>query len=169
MSLMKSLPMVARTKVLCRNTPGHWSVKDRTSCTENLHLGREDDIVKIMQVEGAKCIITWGPTGAKGQLKRAKMGLGWSTQAGWPSPLPASGWPPFSCTRRIFNPKTLEAPPFAGGEPFAPGGHPQARERGGRSPEGDQPPRRKHPQVEKEDTVGRVTMINGAMSSTLMG
>jgi hypothetical protein len=25
---------------------------------ENLHLGREDDIVKIMQVEGAKCIIT---------------------------------------------------------------------------------------------------------------
>jgi hypothetical protein len=28
----------------------------------------------------------------------------------------------------------------------------------------------KHPQVEKrEDTVGSVTMINGAMSSTLMG
>jgi hypothetical protein len=25
---------------------------------ENLHLGREDDIVKIMQMEGAKCIIT---------------------------------------------------------------------------------------------------------------
>jgi hypothetical protein len=57
-----------------------------------------------------------------------------------------------------------------GREPFAPGGHPQDRERGGRSPEGDQPPRRKHPQVEKkEDTVGRETMINGAMSSTLMG
>jgi hypothetical protein len=36
--------------------------------------------------------------------------------------------------------------------------------------EGDRPPRRKHPQVEKkEDTVGRVTMINSAMSSTLMG
>jgi hypothetical protein len=70
----------------------------------------------------------------------------------------------------IFNPKTLEAPPFTGREPFAPGGHPQARERGGRSPEGDQPPRRKHPQVEKkEDTVVRMTMINGAMSSTLMG
>jgi hypothetical protein len=50
--------------------------------------------------------------------------------------------------------------------PFAPGGHPQSRERG----EGDQPPRRKHPQVEKkEDTVGRVAMINGAMSSTLIG
>jgi hypothetical protein len=30
--------------------------------------------------------------------------------------------------------------------------------------------RRKHPLVEKkEDTVGCVTMINGAMSSTLMG
>jgi hypothetical protein len=29
---------------------------------------------------------------------------------------------------------------------------------------------RKHPQVEKkEDAVGRETMINGAMSSTLMG
>jgi hypothetical protein len=57
-----------------------------------------------------------------------------------------------------------------GGEPFAPGGHPQARERGGRSPEGDQPPRRKHPQVEKkEDTVGKETISNGAMSSTLMG
>jgi hypothetical protein len=57
-----------------------------------------------------------------------------------------------------------------GREPFLPGGHPQARERGGRSLEGDRPPRRKHPQVEKkEDSVGRVTMINGAMSSTLMG
>jgi predicted FMN-binding regulatory protein PaiB len=32
--------------------------KDRTSCTENLHLGREDDIVKMVQVDGAKCIIT---------------------------------------------------------------------------------------------------------------
>jgi hypothetical protein len=30
--------------------------KRRTSCTENLHLGHKDDIVKIMQVEGAKCI-----------------------------------------------------------------------------------------------------------------
>jgi hypothetical protein len=58
MSLMKSLPMVARTEVLRRNTPVDCSVKDRTSCAENLHLGREDDIVKITQVEGAKCIIT---------------------------------------------------------------------------------------------------------------
>jgi hypothetical protein len=53
---MKSLPMVVRTEVLRRNTPGDRSVKDRTSCTENLHLGPEDDFVKIMQVEGAKCI-----------------------------------------------------------------------------------------------------------------
>jgi hypothetical protein len=43
---------------------------------ENLHLGREDDIVKIMQVEGAKCKITRGPTGAKGRPNRAEMGLG---------------------------------------------------------------------------------------------
>jgi hypothetical protein len=56
------------------------------------------------------------------------------------------------------------------GESFAPEGHPQARERGGGSPEGDQPPRRKYPLVEKkEDTVRRETMINGAMISTLMG
>jgi hypothetical protein len=41
-----------------RNTPGDSSVKDRTSCADNLHLGCEDDIVKIMQVERAKCIIT---------------------------------------------------------------------------------------------------------------
>jgi hypothetical protein len=95
MSLIKSLPMVARTEVLRRNTPGDWSVKDRTSCTKNLHLGREDDIVKIMQAEGAKCIITWGPTGEKGWPNRAEMGLGRSAQAGRPSPLPASVRPPF--------------------------------------------------------------------------
>jgi hypothetical protein len=131
---MKSLPMVARTEVLRRNTPGDWSVKDRTSCTENLHLGREDDIVKIMQVEGAKCIITRGPTGAKGRPNRAEMGLGRSAQAGRLSPLCGSVRPPFPCTQRIFNPKTLEVPPFdREREPFASGGHPPARERGGRS------------------------------------
>jgi hypothetical protein len=47
-----------KDRSVTRNTPGDSSVKDRTSCGENLHLGREDDIVKIMQVEGAKCIIT---------------------------------------------------------------------------------------------------------------
>jgi hypothetical protein len=56
MSLMKSLPMVARTGVLQRNIPEDLSIKDRTSCKENLHLGCEDDIVKIVQVEGVKCI-----------------------------------------------------------------------------------------------------------------
>jgi hypothetical protein len=116
MSSMESLPMVARTEVLQGNTPGDWGVKDRTSCAENLHLGREDDIVKIMQVEGAKCIITWGPTGAKGRPNRAELVLGWSAQAGRPSPVPTSVRPPFPCTRRIFNPKTLEAPPFDGRE-----------------------------------------------------
>jgi hypothetical protein len=95
MSLIKSLPMMARTEVLRRNTPGDWSVKDRTSCAENLHLGREDDIVKIMQVEWAKCIITWGPTAAKGRSNRAEMGLDRSAQAGRPSPLRGSVRPPF--------------------------------------------------------------------------
>jgi hypothetical protein len=147
MSLMKSLPMVARTKVLRRNTPRDWSVKDRTSCAENLHLGREDDIVKIMQVEGAKCIITWGPTGAKGRPNRAELGLGRPAQ-----PSSGVGSAPFLFTRRIFNPKTMEALPFGRGEPFTPGGHPQSKERGGRSPEGDWPPRRKHPKVEKKET-----------------
>jgi hypothetical protein len=31
----------------------------------------------------------------------------------WPTP--GVGSPPFPCTRRIFNPKVLEVPPFAGG------------------------------------------------------
>jgi hypothetical protein len=115
MSLMKSLPMVARTEVLQRNIPGDWSVKDRTSCTENLHLRREDGIVKIVQMEGAKCIITWGPTWAKGRSSRAGMGLGRSARAGRSGPLPASVQPSFPCTWRIFNPKSLEAAPFEKG------------------------------------------------------
>jgi hypothetical protein len=147
MSLMKSLPMVARTKVLPRNIPEDWSVKDQTSCMENLYLGREDDIVKMVQMERAKCIISRGPTEAKGRANRAEMGLGRSAQAGRPGLVPGSVRPPFPCTWRIFNPKSLEAPPFARGEPFAPRGHPQAIERGGRSPEEDHPTRRKHPQV----------------------
>jgi hypothetical protein len=41
---------------------------------------------------------------------------------------------------------------------------------GGRSPKEDRTSRRKHPQVEKkEDTIGSITMDNGAMSSTFMG
>jgi hypothetical protein len=49
-------------------------------------------------------------------------------------------------------------------EPFAREAVHKVERRGGRSFA-----RRKHPQVEKEDTVGSVTMINGAMPSTLMG
>jgi hypothetical protein len=55
-----------KDRSVMKERPRGLSVKDRTSCAENLHLGREDDIVKIMQVEGAKCVITRGPTGAKG-------------------------------------------------------------------------------------------------------
>jgi hypothetical protein len=137
MILMKSLPMVARTEVLRRNTPGDWSVKDRTSCAENLHLGREDDIVKIMQVEGAKCIITWGPTRAKGQPNRAELGLGWSAQAGRPSPVSPSVQPPFLAPEGSSTLKPSRRRHSQEREPFTPGGHPQARERreisGGRS------------------------------------
>jgi hypothetical protein len=102
----------------------------------------------------------------KGRLNRDELGLGRSAQAGRPSLVPASVRPPFPCTQRIFNPKTLEAPPFGRGESHS---HQEAIHKLERE-EGDQPPQRKHPQVEKkEDTIGRVTMINGAMSSTLMG
>jgi hypothetical protein len=70
----------------------------------------------------------------------------------------------------FFNPKFVGAPPFARQRAIHTERHPQARERGGRSSENDSSTRRKHPQVEKkEDTVGSVTMINGAVSSTLIG
>jgi hypothetical protein len=67
----------------------------------------------MVQVEGPKCIITRGPTGAKGRPNWDGMGLGLLAQAGRPSPLRGSVRPPFPCTRKIFNPKSLEAPPFA--------------------------------------------------------
>jgi hypothetical protein len=77
---------------------------------------------------------------------------------------------PLPCTRRIFNPKSLEAPPFTEERAIrTEGPSTSLRERreisGGRSTIS-----KEAPQVEKkEDTVGRVTVINGAMSSTLMG
>jgi hypothetical protein len=131
MSLIKSLTMVARTKVLQRNTPGDWSVKDRTSCTENLHLGRKDDIVKIMQMEGAKCIITWGPTGAKGRPNRAGMGWAW---AGRPSPAGLAHFggrfgPPFLAPEGSSTLSPWRHRYSRNREPFAPRGHPQARKR----------------------------------------
>jgi hypothetical protein len=49
-------------------------------------------------------------------------------------------------------------------------GHLKAKEKRREIVDEDRSTRRKHPQVEKkEDTVGSVTVINGAMSSTLMG
>jgi hypothetical protein len=138
MSLMKSLPKVPRTEVLQRNIPEDWSVKDWTSCTENLHLGREDDIVEIMQMEGAKCIITWGPIGEKGRTNRAGMGLGRSAQAGRPGPLWGSVRPPFLAPEGSSTLKSWRHRHSQEREPFARGGHPQARERreisGGGSP-----------------------------------
>jgi hypothetical protein len=177
MSLMKSLPMVARTEVLWRNTTEDWSVKDRTSCKENLHLRREDDIVKIVQVEGAKCINAWGPTGAKGRPNWAGMGLGRSAQSGRPGPIRGSVRPPFPCTQRIFNPKVLEVPPFARGEPFAPGGHPQARERreiaGGGSPISKEAPtsgeEERHCRKRQHDQWCYVQHIDGVIFSFVHG
>jgi hypothetical protein len=109
---MESLPKVARTKVLHRNIPEDWSLKGRTSCENTLHLGREDDIVKLMQLEVAKCKMSRGPTGAKWQPNRARMGLG---RPAWPTPEAVRS--PLSWASRWRNPKYVEAP-FAGGEPF---------------------------------------------------
>jgi hypothetical protein len=107
--------------------------------------------------------------GAKGQPYRTKMGLGLLAQAGRPSPLPASVRTPFLAPEGSSTLKPWGAT-IRRGQSHS---HQEAihkLERGGRSLEGDRPPRRKNPQVEKkEDTVGRVTMINGELSSTLMG
>jgi hypothetical protein len=72
---------------------------------------------------------------------------------------------------RSFNSKLLEAAPFARERAIRLRGHPQAREKRREIiREKDRSTRRKHPQVEeKEDTVRSITMINGAMPSTLMG
>jgi hypothetical protein len=96
-SMMKSLPKVARIEVLQRNILEDWSVKDWTSCEKTLHLGHEYDIVKMVQLEGAKCKLSRGPTCVKGRPNRAKMGLGRSTQGGRPDPF-----------RRRFGPSFLE-------------------------------------------------------------
>jgi hypothetical protein len=65
----------------------------------------------------------------------------------------------------------LEAPPFARQRASRLRDHPQAREKRREIVrEKDRSTRRKHPQVEeKKDTIRSVTIINGAMSSTLMG
>jgi hypothetical protein len=150
MSLTKSVPMVERIEVLQRNIPEDWSIKDRISCKENLHLGCEDDIIKIVQMEGAKCINTWGPTREKGRTNWARMGLGRSAQVGRPDPLWRSVRPSFSCTWSSFNPKSWRHRHSKEREPFTPRGHPQARERREIVREKDRSTRRKHPQVEKK-------------------
>jgi hypothetical protein len=62
--------------------------------------GREDDIVKIMQVEGAKYIITRGPTGAKGRPNRAEVGPGRPAQ-----PTLVAGSAPFPLHPKDLQPK----------------------------------------------------------------
>jgi hypothetical protein len=139
---------------------------------ENFYLGHEDDIVKIMQIEGAKCIITLRTHGSKGATELGRDGPrpAGPVRPAWPTPGVGSAPPPFLAPEESSTLKSLRRRHSQRGEPITPEGHPQARERGGRSLEEDRPSRRKHPQVEKkEDTVGSVTMINGAMSSTLMG
>jgi hypothetical protein len=115
--------------VLQRNIPEDWSVKYRTSCKENLHLGREDDIAKIAQMEGVKCIITWGPTNAKGWPSLAGMGLGRSSQAGRPGLVPGLVRPPFLAPEGSSTLSPWKRRHSRNREPFAPRGHPQARER----------------------------------------
>jgi hypothetical protein len=101
--LLQSLVRVHELDEITSNGGKDRSVKDRTSCTENLHLGREDDIVKMVQMEGAKCIITRVPTGVKGRPNRAGMGLGRSAQAGRPGLVSGVGSAPF-----FVHPKELQ-------------------------------------------------------------
>jgi hypothetical protein len=129
------------------------------------------DIIKIMQVEGAKVHNHLRTHGSEGVTKPGRNGPGPVSPGRPAQPTPGVGSAPLSLHLKDLQPLNPGGAAIRRRrQPFAAGGHPQARERGGRSPEGGRPPRRKHPQVEKkEDTVGRVTMINGAMSSTLMG
>jgi hypothetical protein len=108
-----------------RNTPGNWSVKDRTSYAKNLHLGREDDIVKIMQVEGAKCINHLRTHRSEGVTEPGRDGPG---PVG-PAHPGGRFAPPFLAPEGSSTLKPWRRRHSTGREPFAPGGHPQARER----------------------------------------
>jgi hypothetical protein len=59
-------PKGSKDQSVTKEHPRGFKCKRPNFVREDLHLGREDDIVKIMQVEGAKCIKARGPTGAKG-------------------------------------------------------------------------------------------------------
>jgi hypothetical protein len=123
-----------------------------------------------MQVEGAKCIITEDPRERRGDRTGPKWVWAGRPRPAGPAHPDGRFGPPFLAPEGSSTLKPWRCLHSTGIEPFAPGGHPQARERGGGSPEGDHPPRRKHPHVDKKErTVRRETMINGAMSSTLMG
>jgi hypothetical protein len=90
---------------------------------------------------------------------------------------------PISWVWRSFNPKYVEVPPFTGRKPFAREAiHKLEREEeGDHSWEGSLYSKEattsgggrwgpaKTPPEEKEDIAGSITMINGAMPSTLMG
>jgi hypothetical protein len=103
MSLMKSLPMVARTEVLQRNIPEDGSVKDQTSCKENLHLGREDDIVKIVQVEGGKVHKYMRTHGSEGATEPGRDGPGPVSPSQPACPTPEVGSAPL-----FLHPKDLQ-------------------------------------------------------------
>jgi hypothetical protein len=124
-------------------------------------------------MEEAKCINTGGPTRAKGRPNRARIGLGRSAQSGQPGP-PHGQFGPLFLEREV--PSTLRTWRHCHSqrerELFTrEADHKLDREKRREIVrEKDHSTRRKHPQVEeKEDTVGSVTMINGAMPSTMMG
>jgi hypothetical protein len=91
---------------------------------------------------GAKGIITRGPTGAKGRPSRAGMGLG---RSAGPAHSQGRFGPPFLAPEGSSTLSPWRHCHSKRREPFAPRGHPQAREREGRSPEEDRPSQRKHP------------------------
>jgi hypothetical protein len=182
--MMKSLPKVARTEVLQRNIPKDWCIKDRTLCEKTLYLVREDDIAKMMQLKGVKCKMSKGPAGAKGRPNWVGMDLVRSAQAGWPGPFPWWFGPPFIEREDDATLSTWGGTVIHRGRAIRLRGHPQARGEGEErdhlqegsleSKEATTSGRRCQspattPPEEKEDTVGSVTMINGAMLSALMG
>jgi hypothetical protein len=133
MSLMRSLLMVERTEVLQRKTPEDRSVKDRASCKENLYLGREDDIVKIAQMEGGKVHKYMRTHGSEGVTEPGRDGPGsvGPSQSAWPT----SGAfdPPFLASEDPSTQSSWRRHHSEDRQPFTPRGHPQARDRGGRS------------------------------------
>jgi hypothetical protein len=65
----------------------------------------------------------------KGRPDWAEVGLGRSAQAGRPGPLRGRFGPPFLAPEGFSTLKSWRRRHLQGKEPFAPGGHPQARQR----------------------------------------